>query len=222
VTSGELKPVVTLSALYGAGGSIVGSRVAEQLGVPFLDREIPEAVARRAGLSPDAVRIIDDAPRTTSERLMSELGRAATVSGAAGGADEHLELLERRLRNHVEEFLAQASASGGVALGRGGMVVLRDVPSALHVYLGGPRDARVRQGMALEEVDRDTAERRQKAEDEIRVGYVRRAYGVDGQDPGMYHLMLDSTALDLDVCVELIVAASRARIRNPGPAPPAE
>jgi hypothetical protein len=213
--SPDLKPVVTLSALYGAGGSVIGPRVAERLGVPFLDREIPEAVAARTGLSPDAVAVADEGPRSGTERLISRLARASTVSGAAGGAAEDLDLQERRLRGQVEEFLAGATESGGVALGRGGMVVLRDVPSALHVYLGGPREARVRQGMAIEGVGRETAERRQEAEDEARVGYVRRAYGVDGEDPGMYHLMLDSTALDLDVCVELIVAASHARIREP-------
>ena len=214
MASRDLKPVVTLSALYGAGGSVIGPRVAERLGVPFLDREIPEAVAQRTGLSTDAVAAVDEVPRSGSDRLISQLGRVATVSGPAGGGAEDLDRQERRLRGYVEEFLARASESGGVALGRGGMVVLRDVPSALHVYLGGPREARVRQGMALDGVDRETAERRQEAEDEARVGYVRRAYGVDGRDPGMYHLMLDSTALDLDVCVELIVAASEARARG--------
>lgn len=213
--SPELKPVVTLAALYGAGGSVVGPRVAERLGVPFLDRDIPEAVAQRSGLSTDAVAVADEAPRSRGERLISTLGRASTASGTAAGAAEDLELYERRLRSHVEEFLARARESGGVALGRGGMVVLRDLPSALHVYLGGPHEARAQQGMALDGVDRETAERRQEAEDEARVEYVRRAYGVDGMDPGMYHLMLDSTALDLEVCVELIVAASHARIREP-------
>jgi hypothetical protein len=35
-------------------------------------------------------------------------------------------------------------------------------------------------------------------------------------------MMLDSTALDLDTCVDLIVAASRARARHPAPSPPPE
>jgi hypothetical protein len=222
VASDELKPVVTLAALYGAGGSEIGPRVAERLGVPFLDREIPEAVAQRTGLSADAIAVIDEAPRTRSERLISRLGRASTISGGAGAAVEDLDLQERWLRGHVEEFLARASVSGGVALGRGGMVVLRGVPHALHVYLGGPRDARIRQGMAIEGLDRETAERRQEAEDEARVRYVRRAYGVDGRDPRLYHLVLDSTALDVDTCVELIVAASKARARDPRPAYPTE
>lgn len=100
MTCGEVKPVVTLAALYGSGESVIGPRVAERLGVPFLDREIPEAVAQRAGLSTDAVAVVDEAPRSGTERLISRLGRATTVSGGAAGAAEHLDLQERRLRGH--------------------------------------------------------------------------------------------------------------------------
>jgi cytidylate kinase len=207
-------PVVTLAALYGAGGSVIGRRVADRLGVPLLDRRVPEDVAKRAGVSEEAVADVDDKPRTRIERLVRGLGRVSTVTGDAGGSDERLDLQERRLRAHIEQFLAESRQSGGVTIGRGGMVVLRSVPWALHVQLAGPREARVRQGMALEGVDHETAERRRETEDETRIGYVRRAYGVDGADPSFYHLMLDSTALDFDTCVDMIVAASHARIRN--------
>ena len=37
--------VVTLSASYGAGGSQVGPRLADRLGVAFIDRVIPTTVA---------------------------------------------------------------------------------------------------------------------------------------------------------------------------------
>jgi cytidylate kinase len=137
------------------------------------------------------------------------------VSGGTGGSLERLDLEERRLRGYIEQFLAQSVVSGGVTVGRGGMVVLRSVPWALHVLLGGPREARIEQRMGLESIDRETAERRQAVEDRTRIGYVRRAYGVDGLDPSLYHLVLDSTALALDTCVELIVAASHARVRAP-------
>jgi cytidylate kinase len=132
---------------------------------------------------------------------------------------ERLDMQERQLRAYIEEFLARASVSGGVALGRGGMVVLRDVPWALHVHLGGPREARLKQRMRLEGIDRETAERRLKVSDRTRIGYVRRAYGVNGEDPSLYHRMIGSTALDLDTCVDLIVTASRARARRPAPIP---
>lgn len=155
------------------------------------------------------------------ERLIAALGRTSTVTGGIGGSTERLDLLERRLRAYIEEFLARMSVSGGVALGRGGMVVLRDVPWALHVHLGGPPEARLKQRMSLAGIDRETAERLLKISDRTRIGYVRHAYGVDGEDPSLYHLMIDSTALDLDTCADLIVTASqaRARCRAPMPAP---
>lgn len=214
------RPVVTLAALYGTGGSLIGPRVAERLGVPFLDRQIPEAVARRSGLSEDAVADVDEEPRGLVDQLVANFGRTSTVTGATGGSAEHLDVQERKLRGYIEEFLAQSSLTGGVALGRGGMVVLRSVPWALHVHLGGPREARVQQGMTLQGIDRRTAERRQEVEDRTRIGYVQRAYGVSGEDPSLYHLMLDSTALDLAACVELIVTAAEARTRDPRPNPP--
>jgi cytidylate kinase-like protein len=219
VSSAEARhrPVVTLAALYGAGGSVIGPRVAERLGVALLDREIPDAVAKRTGLSANAVANVDEEPRNAMNRLVASLGRASTITG---GSAEDLDLQERRLRGYIEEFLAQASVTGGVAIGRGGMVVLRSVPWALHVHLGGPREARVQQRMTLEGIDRQTAQRRQRAEDRIRIAYVRRAYGIDGSDPSHYHVMLDSTALALDACVDLIVAAAHARARDPRPSPP--
>ena len=203
-------PVVTLAALYGAGGSVVGPQVAERLGVPFLDRSIPEAVAKETGLSERAVEHVDEQPRDTTSRVMATLGRVATAGGSEGSV-RRLDLQDQRLRSHIEDFLADAAASGGVALGRGGMVVLRDVPWALHVYLSGPVEARIEQAMRINRVDHDEAERQQALEDRGRVEYVQRAYGVDGLDPALYHVMLDSTALSLDACVELIVAASEAR-----------
>ena len=213
-------PVVTIAALYGAGGTVIGPRVAERLGVPYLDREIPEAVAKRMGLSQDAVADVDEEERSGVQRLVSSLGRAATISGAVGGSSEHLDVQERTIRGYIEEQLAQAIVSGGVALGRGGMVVLRSVPQALHVHLGGPAEARIQQRMALEGIDHATARRRREVTDRTRFRYVRSAYGVEGEDPALYHLMLDSTAVDLDTCVDLIVMAAQARTRQPRPSPP--
>jgi hypothetical protein len=147
--SGHSGPVVTIAALYGAGGSVAGRRVAERLGVPFFDREIPNAVAKRAGISADAVADIDGAPRSGMTGFISRVARAATPSGAPGGYTVHPDVQESRLRGYIEGFLPRVSVSGGVVLGRGGMIVLCDVPSALR----GSREARVIQGMTIEGIE---------------------------------------------------------------------
>ena len=127
-----LPTVVTIAALYGAAGSVIGSRVADRLGVPFFDRAIFQEVAQRSGLSEASVGEADDQPRSFRQHLFARMGRASTLTG---GHMERLDLNERDLRAHVEAILARVTATGGVVLGRGGMVVLRTVPWALHVHL---------------------------------------------------------------------------------------
>ena len=41
--------VVTISATFGAKGSVIGPAVAERLGTPFVDRAIPYTVAADIG-----------------------------------------------------------------------------------------------------------------------------------------------------------------------------
>ena len=207
-------PVVTVAALYGAGGSVVGPRVAERLGVEFLDRAIPASVAGRMGVPEEVVTDYEEQPRSRMERLIANLARVPSAIPSGAEPVEILQIEERQMRAEIEEFLVQASVRGGVVLGRGGAVVLGSLPGALHVYLRAPREARVEQAMEIEGIDRRTAERRLEANDRARIEYVRSAYGVDGTDPSLYHLVLDTDAFDLDTCVDLIVDASRARLRQ--------
>jgi cytidylate kinase len=212
--------VVTLAALYGAGGSVIGPRVADRLGVPFIDRAIPQSVAERAGVTETAVADADEQPRSRWDEVLDALARASPPTGASGQV-EQVDLEERRLHAEIERFLADSSRAGAVVLGRGGAVVLASVPGALHVYLGGDREARVKRVVDLHQIDRATAAQRVKANDKARRDYVRTVYGIEGDNPALYHLMIDAVSLGVDVCVDVIVAASESLARDPVPAVPA-
>ena len=47
--------------------------------------------------------------------------------------------------------------------------------------------------------------------DRFRRAYLEDLYGVAVREPGVFHLVLDSTVLALGDCVELIAAAAHAR-----------
>jgi cytidylate kinase len=202
--------VVTLSASYGAGGSQVGPRLAERLGVAFLDRVIPTAVAERLAVPLDDALAHDDAVRSVLERLLM---RFAPAAQAFSGAATPPELVDERsfLRATEEVIREHAAARSGVILGRAAAIVLRDTPGALHVRLHGPVERRLERAMELEGVDRATAERHMHETDRAREAYVQQFYGADARDAVLYHLVIDSTALALDACVELIALAAAAR-----------
>jgi hypothetical protein len=202
--------LITLSASYGAGGSQVGPAVAQRFGVPFLDRAIPTGVAERLAVPLQEAIARDEAVGSSLARMTVWLGQVGQAFGAPGAMPEEMDggaycrATEQVIREH-------AAGEGAVILGRAAAVVLGDEPGALHVRLDGPVEARVEQGMRLEGVDRETAERHVADSDRARETYVRHFYRVDPRDPALYHMVLDSTAIGLDTCADLIAAAARAR-----------
>ena len=201
--------VVTLSASYGAGGSHVGPRLAERLQLPFVDRAIPTAVAERLAVPLADALAHDEAVRSVLERLLLRFAPAAQTFAGATPAPEMVD--ERSYLRCTEDVIRERAARGAVILGRAGAIVLRDHPGALHVRLDGPADRRLTQAMAIEGVDRETAERHMRETDRARETYVQQFYGVDPRAAEHYHLIIDSTVLSLDACVELIAVAAAAR-----------
>jgi cytidylate kinase len=203
--------VVALSATYGAGGNVVGREVAERLGVPFVDRAIPAQVAEELDVSVDHAEAHDEeAGESFLDRFLR--GFVGTDVGVPAPVPPETFTAEDFHRATEEVLLRQARTGEGVILGRAAVVVLREDPSVLRVRLDGPVEARVRQAMRIGGADEETARETVRRLDRTHADYARRFYGVDIRDCSLYHLVLDSTVIELDVCAELIVSAARALV----------
>ncbi len=204
--------VVTISAPFGAGGSVIGPAVADRLGIPFVDRAIPAAVAKDLAVPLDRALVHDQRLPTGIVRILSKMANAVVPYGAtpvAGMADTDEEDV---FRAGTEKVIHQvAETTGGVILGRAAAIVLARHPTALHVRLQGPRDRRLSRATRTQGVPPDEANRLLEDTDRAREAYVKHFYRCDPNDARLYHLVIDSTALGDDVTTDLIVAAARAR-----------
>jgi cytidylate kinase len=200
--------VVTISASYGAGGAYIGPRLAERLGVPFVDRAIPNEVAQRLAVPLATAVQHDESAGSVFERFIRVLAPAGLAFGARPFL-EHEIVDDNAYRDATEQVIReQAAREGGVFLGRAAALVLAEAPRALHVRLYGPRERRVERAMEFEGLSREEAERRLDDNDRAREAYVHHFYGADPNDLSHYHLAIDTTAIDLDRCVDLIASAA--------------
>jgi cytidylate kinase len=207
-------PGVTISAGYGAGGSIIAPEVARQLGLPLLDRAISSHVAAQLRVS---VQEAEGAviKRSGPGRFLAVL---APLAGGVLGAGTDCAPPEAAVpppddatffREQAEAIMRKALATGAVILGRAGGAAFRDEPGVVRVRLFGQAEARIAQAARIEDVDVATAGQRLPEVDRARAQYVRRLYGVDIDDPDLYHLQIDSTVVPLGACVSLIATAYR-------------
>ena len=208
-------PGVTISAGYGAGGSVIAPEVARQLGLPLLDRAISSHVAAQLQVSVQEAEggVIR---RPLADRFLSVL---APLAGGALGAGTDCAPPDAFpppdeaafFREQAEVIMTEALKTGAVILGRGGGAAFHARPDVLRVRLFGLPEARIAQAARIEDVDVATARQRLPEVDRARAQYVRRLYGFDIDDPGLYHLQIDSTAVPLDACVGIIAAAYHSR-----------
>ena len=69
--------------------------------------------------------------------------------------------------------------------------------------------------MGVRDLDRDTAARTVRALDRTHADYLRQFYDVDILDPGLYHLTIDATAFEADVCIDSSRPRWRPSMRTP-------
>jgi cytidylate kinase len=185
--------------------------LADRLGVPFVDRAIPAAVSNRLSVSLDEALAREEPPPGTLSRVIAGLA-PATMALYGGIVSPELAQNDEAFRTATERVLRDYASTGAIILGRGAAVVLHEVAHVTHVRLDGPRELRILQAMRLQRIDRVKAERQLRNADLSREAYVRHWYHADARDPSLYHLVLDSTSLTLQACVELIALASAERL----------
>ncbi len=226
------QPLVTISATYGTGGGLIAPRLAEELGVPFVDRLISADMSQdisREERALDAGQPEKPGPERSQEglteyeqmtsptgRLLSYFARAASI-GVMLAPDAEVED-DSTIRERTEAGLKeQAAGDPGVVLGRAGAVILASRPRAFHVRLDAPVERRVAWASGLEGLDVEATKRRQAETDRARTVFVKRLFRVDPGDTRLYHLVLDSTVLGVDRSVQVVAAAARAFFEaNPG------
>ena len=229
--------VVTMGGLTGGGGRLLGPMVAQKLGADYVDRLILTNAARQVGATVEALHQLEQRRPTLGERLAGMLQRIlerSAVSGAGGdpyfgpGAMAFLteefedlpqstitkghELEDEKYIEAMRGVIKEVASSGNVVIvGRGGSIILRDDPNVLRVGVVATLEDRIDRIMERERLDRAAAEKVVSDRDSARVYYFKRYFGIgDPEDPSLYHLMLNTSDIDLEYATELVVFSSKA------------
>ncbi len=199
--------LVALSASYGSGASRIAPELADRLGVPLLDRARPVLPSERL----DELLVAQEPDDASGPPQLSTAAALGLCWGTPAGITLDALLPDDEERRTIEQAVRDRAATGeGVILGRAATVLLRDDPRVLRVRLDGPVERRVRRAVELEGIDEADARRRLELTDRARSAIVDTFYGVDITSPRLYALVVDSTAMSLEACVDLVAFAARA------------
>ena len=202
-------PVITISRMYGSGGSLIAARVAASLGWSLFDNKFIEMVAEHLGLSPAMISAREERVPPLVERIAAALSLGspemmpATPDTPLPSLDEQIWAIERRA---IEEA---AQSGPAVFVGRGAQCLLAERADALHVFCYGPQPWLRKHAIERLHVSPAEADRVVTDTNRQREQYVRRQFHREWRAPENYHLMLNTSWLGIEGAADVIVELAR-------------
>ena len=197
------KRIITVSREFGSGGRTIGKMLAERLNLKYYDKELVKRISLETGFDP---KYIEE---------HGEYARSKSIFSYMFGAQSHPEVMKGMTPADFlwcmqrDIILDVAEKEDCVIVGRCADYILRDREDCLNVFIHAPKDKRAERIVKLYgESDVAPQKRLDDKDARRRVNYRH----FTGQEWGVaqnYHLALDSDALGIEGCVDLIAAAFR-------------
>jgi cytidylate kinase len=204
--------IITISRMFGSGGSDVAARVAKELGWTLLDNAVVDAVAERLGVTAAEVSSMEERVPSLVERITSALTMSAPEISPTVDESTLMVTAETRIVDVTKRVMEEAIAQGNAVLvGRGAQALLADRPDALHVFCYARKSFLVNYAIKHRGVDPAKAEHEVEQRNKQREQYVKRHWGRDWRAFDNYHLCLDTGRIGIPGAADLVVAAARSR-----------
>ena len=192
------KRIITIGRQYGCGGVEIGKQLAEDLNIPFYDKEILKLVADKNGIRESYFYLADErVEKGLLERLVKNLSNSKKHAGR-DLTDEHLfELQSEVIRGLAEE-------ESCIIVGRLADYVLRDREDVLSVFIHASEETRVKHLVECHNLEEEEAKRLIKKRDKEREDYCTHYSGRVWADARNYTICVDSGVLGEAKSMEVI------------------
>jgi cytidylate kinase len=202
--------IVTVSRMYGSGGSHVAKRAADALGWDLLDNTVVDAIAERLGITRAEVSAHEERVPSLVERVAAAL--TLSVPEMLPVADTTLPLTEERIVAMTKAVIQEAVQTGhAVLVGRGAQCVLANRPDALHVFCYAPPAALAAFVMTDRGVSHDEALRLVEVTNRQREQYVRQHWHREWRAEENYDLCVNTGTLGIEGAARLVIDVARDR-----------
>jgi cytidylate kinase len=182
--------VITVSRQMASLGTEIAQALAERLHYEYADKERIGKVLADYGLpSPDVERFDEKKPPFW----------------------DSWQIQRRKFLHFIQAVIYDLAGKGNVVIvGRGGQVLLRDIPGILHVRIVAPFEVRLRRILGKEGGDEKQVLRTLRRSDRDSAGFIRSFFDVDWDDLNLYDLVINTQKISTETGVSLIQESLRS------------
>ncbi len=195
--------VISISRTLGAGAEEIGRKVADDLGFRYVDNEIIDWAADKAGVSRETIERVERTPRLI-DRILQHLGNAPLEHGVYP-----LPITSHIYESLIEQVIRETALNGNVVIvAHGASIPLAGMAGLLRVLVTAPPPIRAHRIAGRAEIGIRKAQKAIEDSDRERGDYLQRLYGVRHEQPTHYDLVLNTEHLSVSDVARLIASAA--------------
>jgi len=211
--------VVTISRQCGSGGAEIAKLASKMLSYKFLDKHMIGRVAYNLGLSKDEIieYPVEGKKHVFLDKLLRE-SQVLPIRNPTPGISDAMNDFEStyfvsektseiRSVKLVESTIREIGKRGNVViLGRGGQAILKRESDVLHVRIVAPMEVRIQRIREDENFSTDKEAKTFINRSDLTASkYLKNTYGIDWEDPLLYHLVINTGKFGVESTVKIII-----------------
>ncbi|MBE6543286.1 MAG: cytidylate kinase-like family protein [Ruminococcaceae bacterium] len=194
---------ITIEREYASGGTEIAEKLSKIFDIPVYGREILEIAAANQNLS---VEHLERYEESVSNSFLYSLFVMGQLN--AGSSD----ILPTESKLYIEEhntIIALANKGSGIFVGHCASEALKDMEGVLHVFIRADEDFKINRAIKEYGIEEKNADSVCKRYNKKRANYYSFNTSKKWDDMKNYDLVLDSSTLGIDGCVEIIASILR-------------
>ncbi len=182
--------VITVSRQMGSLGTEIAQILADRLQYEYVDKDKIGQILATYGLpEPDLEKFDEKKPPFW----------------------DSWQIQRRKFLHFLEAVIFDLARKGNVVIvGRGGQVLLKDLPGVLHLRVTAPFEVRLKRILALKTGDEKQAARILRRNDRDSGGFIRSFFDQDWDDPNLYDLLINTRKISAATAAKMILSAARS------------
>jgi cytidylate kinase len=199
--------VVTIARTLSAGGEAIARKLATEFGMRYVDEEIIDRAAARAGVTADEM-----ARAEMRKGLIERIFESFAPAGAGSGAPATEALTgQPGYEQLIVDVLRQTAAAGNaVIVAHGAAIALAESPGTLRVLVTASASTRAAR-LVAEGKSESAAQKLVEDSDRSRADFFRRFYKLEYEEPTHYDLVVNTDHLGVAAAAALIRDIIRPR-----------
>lgn len=198
-----MSKIITISRQYGSGGREIGKKLAQELKIPFYDKELITRAAKESGFAEAAFEKAEDKARSS---LLYSIAMGMNAYGSAEFGVPGLSLDDRIFLAQSNVIRKVAEEGPCVIVGRCADYILRETPNTVHVFIWADLESRVKRATTLYGLVELKAEENILKSDKRRGNYYSYHANEKWGRAENYHICIKSNYSGIDHSVECIKA----------------